>query len=132
MAGWWEWGRARQQKRLRKIEKGKRSREFAENTIKWDLPDPVYARWRVKVSITQSFVYVLKETGNNSIRYVGLTDDPPRRHMEHRRNNVLNGKFEMIVVAIGDQDTEREWIARCLEEGCDLLNIIGYPSPNGA
>jgi len=70
------------------------------------------------------------ETETGAIRYVGLTDDPPRRHMEHRRNNMLNGKFKMVVVAVGGPDEERDWIAHYLQEGCSLLNTIGNYSPD--
>lgn len=142
MADWWEWGRYWQQKR----EKKTHSCEFAENSIEWELPEallPVRSRamrwgyrsystlWYVNGSNDQqSFVYVLKEIKTDAIRYVGLTDDPPRRHMEHRRNNMLNGKFKMVVVAVGGSAEEREWIVRCHGEGCCLLNTIGNHSPN--
>ena len=119
-----------------KQEKGKRTRKFAENIIEWELsPDllPVRSRpsrmgvlWYVNGSATpKSFVYVLKDRYTNAIRYVGLTDDPPRRHMEHRRKNVLYKQFTMVVVAVGGPVEESEWIDRCLAEDCALLNVVG-------
>lgn len=133
--GWREWASIKQEKR-------KRTRKFAENTIEWELPTallPVRSRsvrdcmnridgaqWYVNGSDTsKSFVYVLKDRYTSTIRYVGLTDDPPRRHMEHRRNNVLYGQFTMVVVAVGGPVEELEWIDRCLAEGCALLNVVG-------
>ena len=140
MAGWWEWGHNKQQQR----EKQKRTRQFVEKTIEWQLPAsllPVRSRtvrWGYRLystrwyvngsSISQLFVYVLKENESGAIRYVGLTDDPPRRHMEHLRNGVLEGKFKMVVVAVGNEVTEKEWIARCLADACKLLNVIGIQS----
>ncbi|NNM68688.1 MAG: hypothetical protein HKM00_01735 [Gallionella sp.] len=43
--------------------------------------------------------------------------------MEHHKNNKLGAPFKMIVAAVGDADTEREWIARYIDSGCNLLNI---------
>lgn len=125
-------------------EKKKRSRKFAENTIEWKLPAellPVRNRkvrrgyriyvtqWYVNRSYTaKTFVYLLKDRYTNTVRYVGLTDDPPRRLMEHRRNNVLHGQFRMVVIAVGGPNEEREWIDRYKAEGYDLLNIVGNQS----
>lgn len=48
----------------------------------------------------------------------------PRRHMEHQRDNKLGVKFKMVVVDVGGDAAEREWIARCRADGCKLLNQV--------
>lgn len=135
----WKWALYYEKKNREMYE---HSREYSEDKIEWQLPEsmlPVRCvkskqirwsylnqtpRWYINGSaIPQSFVYLLKDIKDNAVLYVGLSDDPPRRHMEHRRKNKLGAQFKMIIVAVGDADTEREWIARCNADGCKLLNI---------
>ena len=136
----WEWARYKKEKQKRWEEEQKRTRKFAEGEVIWQLPDdmlPVRSKkikWRKREHNTcwyingsndpKSFVYLLKEIESDLIRYVGITDDPPRRHMEHRRDNKLGTQFTMVIVDVGGTDAEREWIARCLSDGCNLLNIV--------
>jgi len=134
----WKWALYYEKKNREMFE---HSREFSEAKIEWQLPEsmlPVRCvkskqkrwsylnqtpRWYINGStIPQSFVYLLKDI-NNEVLYVGRSDDPPRRHMEHRKINKLGVPFKMIIVAVGDADTEREWITRCNADGCKLLNI---------
>lgn len=136
------WARHKEKKQRERQEKQEHTREFSETKIEWQLPESMlpircvkskqikwsylneHPRWYINGSNSpQSFVYILKDIKDNEVLYVGLSDDPPRRHMEHRRNNKLGVPFKMIVVAVGDADTEREWIARCNADGCKLLNI---------
>lgn len=138
----WEWARHKEKKQQQRQKKQKLTRDFAETKIEWQLPESMLPIRSVRIrkikwtygedgtcwyingsNSPQSFVYILKDIKDNEVRYVGLSDDPPRRHMEHRRNNKLGVPFKMIVVAVGDADTEREWIARYVDSGCDLLNI---------
>lgn len=141
---WWEWARFKEQKKKERAESKKRTREFAEEWIEWELPTellPVKSKrfkwgyreyhisWYVNGSDTpQSFVYLLKEQEHGQVRYVGLTDDPPRRHMEHRRDDKIGAPFKMVIVAVGDENTEREWIGRCISNGHILLNVIANKS----
>jgi hypothetical protein len=131
--GWWEWKKHKSEKKAQEKNALLRSRAHAEGCIQWELPQqllPVTERkysfgsaWYVRgASIGSYFVYVLRNP-SGSIRYVGLTDDPPRRHMEHRRNGTLPFPFSMSVVAVGGRETEKEWISRCKEQGCNLLNV---------
>ncbi len=140
IASGWEWAkyRAKRQDELREYQT--RTRAHAEVQIEWQLPPellPVRKRrirflsdkysylWYVNGnSKPQSFVYVLKDPNTKAIRYVGLTDDPPRRHMEHRKSKKLGASFLMVVVAVGDEQTEKYWISKCVAEGCDLINIL--------
>jgi hypothetical protein len=138
MAGWHEWG---EYKRYKAAER-RRSRSGTERAIQWALPKalrPVrsekvrwpgcpsgFTRWYVNgLESPQTFIYVLKEPDSGAVRYVGLTDDPPRRHMEHRRSKMLNGRYRMVVIAVGGPDDERRWIAHYLRQGCDLVNVVG-------
>lgn len=127
----------------RKAEAKGRTREVILRQIVWELPAnllPVrYERFRHKYGgyvtswytkdsyIKRSFVYVLTHGHSDIVRYVGVTDDPPRRLVEHMKNPVLkplNGNFVMRVIDIGGEEEEREYIKKYLAEGADLLNTI--------
>lgn len=133
MIGWLEWQRYKQSVVERKKEAKTRSKAHAQASIEWALAGdllPLRERksrygtsWFVQGSTKAAFfVYVLKDEAG-MIRYVGLSDDPPRRHMEHRRKATLPAPFSMVVVEVGNRETEKAWIAKCLSDGCDLLNI---------
>ena len=140
VASGWEWAkyRAKRQDELREFQT--RTRAHAKSQIEWLLPAellPVQEKrvrflsdkysylWYVNGSTKpQYFVYLLKDQSTNAVRYVGLTDDPPRRHMEHRKSKRFGTSFHMVVVAIGDEQTERQWITKCLAEGHSLLNAV--------
>jgi hypothetical protein len=133
------WAKYWKDKHDTRREAATRSREAAGSNIEWRLPPellPVRSERRKFLSNTYFtcwyvqgstkpvyFVYLLKDAETREVRYVGLTDDPPRRHMEHRRSKRL-GQFSMSVVAVGDEATEKEWIARQLQAGCNLLNKV--------
>jgi hypothetical protein len=138
-----QWALYYAEKQKQQEAKKERTRNFIETQIEWQLPEsllPVKCVKRKKKRYSylnapplwytngsdkpQSFIYVLKDVDSNEVRYVGLTDDPPRRNLEHLRDNKLGVKFKMFVVAIGDAETEREWIIRCTAEGCKLLNVV--------
>lgn len=137
----WEWARYKAEKQKKRQENKKRTREFAETLIEWRLPEamlPVRSKrfkwgyreyhtsWYINGSNSpNSFVYLLKEVQSDEVRYVGLTDDPPRRHMEHRRDDRIGAPFKMVVVDVGDANTEQEWINRYISQGCALVNLIG-------
>ncbi|OIR17326.1 hypothetical protein GALL_23510 [mine drainage metagenome] len=143
-----KWALYYAEKKKKRQEQQRRTRNYIETQIEWQLPEsmlPVRCKkfkqkkysifnvpplWYINGSDKpQSFVYVLKDIDNNEVRYVGLTEDPPRRKMEHQRDNKLNGNFKMVIVAVGDADTEREWIARCIKDGCKLINVVSI-KPN--
>lgn len=143
MAGWWEWGQYKRQKRERKAT----TREIVERSIAWELPAhllPIRCKklsfksyrdsfcWYVAGSSTPNqFVYVLKEWSCGAVRYVGVTNDPPRRYQEHRRAGILNGRFQMVIIAEGGIEIEQQLITKFSSEGCDLLNVTG-DNANGA
>ena len=137
-----QWVQYYAEKKKQQLEKQKRSRDFVQTQIGWELPESllpvrcvkskqvkysycnIQPRWFVNgLDTPQSFVYVLKAIESDEIRYVGLSDDPPRRFLEHQQNDKLGIQFKMVVVAIGNAETEREWIERCIKDGCNLLNI---------
>lgn len=136
-----EWGRYFRNKDRKSLKNRLNSKEYAKENIVWKLPDeflPVKSKkvgfsygaqstdWYVNGNTNkQSFVYILTHGHSNIVKYVGLTEDPPRRHMEHRRNNILNGNFVMVIVDIGDEATEKEYIKKYLSDGCELLNKVG-------
>ncbi|MDO8788581.1 MAG: GIY-YIG nuclease family protein [Sulfuritalea sp.] len=133
------WAKHWKNKHDKRREAATRSREAAEANIEWLLPsqllpvrserrkflsDTYFTCWYVQGATKPVyFVYLLQDAETQKVRYVGLTDDPPRRLMEHRRSKKL-GQFRISVVAVGDETTEREWIARQLEAGCNLLNKV--------
>lgn len=141
MAGWWEWGKYKQDRSAAKALKGKKTREYAEKLIAWDLPDklqPISCRkcvpkyggkawyvWSTRfqdVGNGNGFIYVLLEENTNKVRYVGITEDPPRRMLEHRKNNILTGEFRMKVYELGHKEAENYWIKYYRDQGCLLLN----------
>ncbi len=129
-----QWARYLEQKFNKREEAKKRTKEFAETQIEWALPNEfqvtkVRNSWYVngyKVigsSFTNSFVYILKESDSGAVRYVGLTSDPVRRYQEHRQNNKLGVSFKLVIVDVGDAESEKRWALRYCQEGCDLLNV---------
>lgn len=135
MIGWWEWQRHKQTEVERKKEAKTRTKDHAKASIEWALPAdllPLRERtsrygtsWFIRDSTKAAFfVYVLKDEAG-AIRYVGLSDDPPRRHMEHRRKETLPLPFTMVVVEVGHREAEKAWIAKCISDGCNILNLQG-------
>ena len=135
----WEWARAKAERQKKQSEAEKRTRKYSEDQIDWQLSEdllPVRSKkirfmgcendvWYTNGStISQSFVYLLKEAETNEVRYVGLTNDPPRRLLEHQRDKKLEVRFKMVVVAVGDADTEHQRITDSIVAGCKLTNIV--------
>lgn len=130
-----EWARYIAKRQKQREEAKKYTRQFAETQIEWQLPETmslkkVRTSWYVNGSkiigcgFTHSFIYVLRDINSNEVRYVGQTSEPARRYMEHRLDDKLGVQFKMIIVDLGDAETEREWIARCIADGCKLLNVV--------
>ncbi len=130
-----QWALYYAEKRKQQEQKKKLTREFAETQIEWQLPEifctkKIRTTWYVNderligYGLSRAFIYILRAVENSEVRYVGQTTDPARRYMEHRLDDKLGAPFKMIVVDVGDAETERAWIARCTSEGCELLNLI--------
>jgi hypothetical protein len=111
-------------------QKKQRAAGFGIPEIIWELPASMAYKkvgndWHINgENLIGGFIYVLKVDGSNAVRYVGQTNEPTRRYMEHRNDDKLGTTFKMFIVDIGDAETEREYITRHLAEGCDLLNLV--------
>lgn len=130
-----EWARQKVVVQKRREEAKKRTSEFADSQIVWELPESMSLRkerttWYVNDEriiggiFSPAFIYVLKDAESNVVRYVGQTSEPTRRYMEHRNDDKLGTSFKMFIVDIGDAETEREYITRHLAQGCELLNLV--------
>jgi len=130
-----QWARYIENRHKQWEEARKCTRKFAETQIEWKLPEAMILKkvrtdWYVNGSriiggaFTHSFIYLLKVINSNEVRYVGRTSEPIRRFMEHRLDDKLGVQFKMIIVDLGDAETEREWIARCIADRSKLLNVV--------
>lgn len=109
----WEWGHAKQlrakfkheaaQRRERKKAERAAQLEAKHRSIEEKISWSIEETWTIGGSGGAVFyVYVLERLPTNSsdkVRYVGATDDPRRRYLEHRRCGRLGDTdFRMVVV----------------------------------
>jgi hypothetical protein len=75
------------------------------------------------MDISFTYVYKLIKEEDNSIFYIGKTNDPFRRFHTHRANgSFVNLKFYMVLIE-KYIDKEDELINKFLSEGHNLLNV---------